>query len=113
MTLLGLTQFLFKLAFQGEGVGMFPNLIDTYQKDGRSTVDHLGYSNLSKLHEVARQQNLWWALAGSVRKPIVDELQVLGWMPDCFGVRGDVCSGTRTTRIAHNLVQAWCQRLLA
>ncbi|MAI31248.1 MAG: (5-formylfuran-3-yl)methyl phosphate synthase [Rubripirellula sp.] len=88
-------------------------LIDTYQKDGRSTVDHLGYSNLSKLHEVARQQNLWWALAGSVRKPIVDELQVLGWMPDCFGVRGDVCSGTRTTRIAHNLVQAWCQRLLA
>ncbi|MAI72660.1 MAG: hypothetical protein CMM01_17375 [Rhodopirellula sp.] len=88
-------------------------LIDTYQKDGRSTVDHLGYPKLSKLHQLARQQNLWWALAGSVRRSVVDELQTLGWMPDCFGVRGDVCSGTRTTRIAHDLVQAWCQRLVA
>jgi len=86
-------------------------LIDTYQKDGRSTVDHLGYSTLSKLHRVARQQGLWWTLAGSIRRSVVDELQTLGWMPDCFGVRGDVCSGTRTTRIAHELVQAWCQRL--
>lgn len=87
-------------------------LIDTYQKDGRSTVDHLGYPNLSKLHQFARQQNLWWTLAGSVRRSVVDELQMLGWMPNCFGVRGDVCSGTRTTRIAHDLVQAWCQRLI-
>ncbi|HBV63460.1 MAG TPA: hypothetical protein DEF45_10605 [Rhodopirellula sp.] len=88
-------------------------LIDTYQKDGRSTVDHLGYSKLKKLHQVARQQGLWWTLAGSIRIPVVDELQALGWMPDCFGVRGDVCSGTRTTKIAHELVQAWCQRLVA
>ena len=87
-------------------------LIDTYQKDGRSTVDHLGYSTLNKLHQVARQQGLWWTLAGSIRRPVVDELQALGWMPDCFGVRGDVCSGTRTTRISHDLVQAWCQRLV-
>ena len=86
-------------------------LIDTYQKDGRSTVDHLGYPALSKLHQVARQKNLWWTLAGSIRRPVVDELKALGWMPDCFGVRGDVCSGTRTTRISHDLVQAWCQRL--
>ncbi|MDC0288244.1 (5-formylfuran-3-yl)methyl phosphate synthase [Rubripirellula sp.] len=88
-------------------------LIDTYQKDGRSTVDHLGYPTLHKLHQVARQQGLWWTLAGSIRRPVVDELQALGWMPDCFGVRGDVCSGTRTTEIAHDLVQAWCQRLVA
>lgn len=88
-------------------------LIDTYQKDGRSTVDHLGYSTLKNLHQVARQQGLWWTLAGSIRRPVVDELRALGWMPDCFGVRGDVCSGTRETRIAHELVQAWCQRLVA
>ncbi|MCP4502445.1 MAG: hypothetical protein GY822_21035, partial [Deltaproteobacteria bacterium] len=87
-------------------------LIDTYQKDGRSTVDHLGYPTLNKLHRVARQQGLWWTLAGSICRPVVDELEALGWMPDCFGVRGDVCSGTRTTRISHDLVQAWCQRLV-
>lgn len=88
-------------------------LIDTYQKDGRSTVDHLGYKILSDLNQIARQQSLWWALAGSIRRPMVDELQALGWLPDCFGVRGDVCNGNRTTTIAHDLVQAWCQRLVA
>ncbi|MGB1814855.1 MAG: (5-formylfuran-3-yl)methyl phosphate synthase [Rubripirellula sp.] len=88
-------------------------LLDTYQKDGRSTVDHLDYPALSKLHAFSRQQGLWWVLAGSIRRPVVDELQTLGWMPDCFGVRGDVCAGPRTTRIAPELVQAWCQRLVA
>lgn len=88
-------------------------LIDTYQKDGRSTVDHLGYPTLGKLHEIARQQGLWWTLAGSIRMPVVDDLQTLGWMPDCFGVRGDVCTGARTASISRKLVQEWCHRIQA
>ena len=88
-------------------------LIDTYQKDGRSAVDHLGYQALTDLHQITRQHHLWWTLAGSIRMPVVDEFQRLGWLPDCFGVRGDVCVGTRTTRIAQDLVEAWCQRLMS
>lgn len=86
-------------------------LIDTYKKDGKSTVDHLGYEVLNDLHQIVGQQRQWWTLAGSIRRPVVDELQDLGWLPDCFGIRGDVCLGTRTTRVDHDLVQAWCKRL--
>jgi len=88
-------------------------LIDTYQKDGRSTIDHLGYQTLTDLHQITRQHHLWWTLAGSIRIPMVNEFQRAGWLPDCFGVRGDVCVGTRTTKIAPDLVQAWCQRLMS
>jgi len=86
-------------------------LIDTYIKDGRSTIDHLGCPSLGELQRLASQQQLWWALAGSIDASVVPLLDGLGWMPDCFGVRGDVCIGNRKTRISSLLVQAWCDRL--
>jgi len=86
-------------------------LIDTYIKDGRSTIDHMGYQSLGDLHRIACQQRLWWTLAGSIDASVVPVLHDLGWMPDCFGVRGDVCTGNRQTRISSPLVQAWCDRL--
>ena len=86
-------------------------LIDTYVKDGRSTIDHLGYQCLGELHGIACQQRLWWTLAGSIGASVVPVFEGLGWMPDCFGVRGDVCIGNRGTKISSQLVQTWCDRL--
>lgn len=86
-------------------------LIDTYTKDGKSTLDHLGHQGLTELYHITRQQKMWWTLAGSIRKSMIDELQRFGWLPDCIGIRGDVCIGDRASSISAELIQGWCQRL--
>jgi uncharacterized protein (UPF0264 family) len=82
-------------------------LIDTYEKDGRSTLDHLGISGLMRLAETARQGGLWWALAGSIRADHVRQLWQHDLLPDCFGVRGDVCEQGRTGRLCPERVKRW------
>ncbi len=37
-------------------------LIDTFTKDGRSTIDHLGFERLARLSQVALENRLWWCL---------------------------------------------------
>lgn len=82
-------------------------LIDTFEKDGRSTLDQLGIGGVMRLAEIARRGGLWWALAGSIRADHVSQLCHAGLIPDCFGVRGDVCEQDRTGSLCRERVRHW------
>ncbi|TWU54644.1 hypothetical protein Poly51_33630 [Rubripirellula tenax] len=82
-------------------------LIDTFTKDGRSTLDHLSIDRLTEISAIARDFGLWWALAGSIRHADVEKLNQSNVHPDCIGVRGDVCSGDRTSSLCRQKMQCW------
>ncbi len=67
-------------------------LLDTFSKDGQSSLRHLGVDRLSRFAASADQLGLWWALAGSVTLADVALLLAAGIVPNCFAVRGDVCA---------------------
>ena len=99
---------IFDLAAQ---VGLKTWLIDTFQKDGSSTVDHLTTSRLSGLAHQASNAGAQWVLAGSVRSQMVTALEENGVLPDLFGVRGDICDGPREGIVARKKVQSWLAML--
>jgi uncharacterized protein (UPF0264 family) len=86
-------------------------LLDTYRKDGRSSIEQLGMESLKRLAETAESQSLWWALAGSIRRTDPRRLDQNGIIPNCFGVRGDVCAGTREGTLQSERVRAWRSEL--
>lgn len=86
-------------------------LIDTFEKDGSSTLDHLPIDELRRLNRMAGAANMWWALAGSIRLEHVGQLSSDQVYPDCFGVRGDVCTTGRTSALSINRVLAWQEAL--
>ena len=100
----------FRLARQ---FGLRHCLLDTYRKDGRSSIEQLGWVSLRRLAETAESQNLWWALAGSIRRTDPRRLSRNGITPNCFGVRGDVCGGTREDGLQVEQVRAWRLKLNA
>lgn len=92
--------------------GLSRCLIDTYVKDGRSTIDHLGLGGVARLSEISRQKRIWWALAGSIRLDDVIGLtqqmkQADITPPHCYGVRGDVCDNGRGGRLLVDRVREW------
>ena len=87
-------------------------LVDTFCKNGRSTIDHLGIDALRDLQRTINQLNLWWALAGSLTDNLVAAICQQGVHPNCFGVRGDVCIGDRTGRLSADRIKAWKSKLL-
>ncbi len=90
-------------------------LIDTFVKDGRSTIDHLGIKQLQRLSQVASENKIGWALAGSIRLDNLKMLANRGIVPDCYGVRGDVCQGTRESELSAERVKQWkanCQQIV-
>ena len=86
-------------------------LIDTYIKDGQSTLQHLGIDGLTQLGSMAREAGLWWTLAGSIRLACVAELRQHDLVPDCFGVRGDVCQRGRTGTLSSDRIGLWKKSL--
>ncbi len=94
----------FRLAIEA---GFRRGLIDTFTKDGTSTVDHVGVEGLSRLAGVSRDAGLWWTLAGSIQVDAVRPLRQAGLEPDCFGVRGDVCQKGRTGTLSSDRVRVW------
>lgn len=82
-------------------------LIDTFAKDGRSTVDHLGFDRLRAISRWATEHKIWWALAGSIKLANVGELSDHHIFPHCFGVRGDVCDDLRTGTLCKQKIQNW------
>jgi uncharacterized protein (UPF0264 family) len=86
-------------------------LLDTWIKNGRSSLEILGPAAITCLAETAKEGGLWWALAGSLRLADVATLSRSGVMPDCFGVRGDVCQGARDRSLDPLRVQAWLDAL--
>jgi len=87
-------------------------LIDTYAKDGRSTIDHLGIDGIEQLSLIAKKNQLWWALAGSICLDQATTLYRHSLNPDCFGVRGDVCEGGRTGELSILRVRRWKEHCL-
>ena len=94
----------FQLAAQ---FGLRRCLIDTFTKDGRSTWDHLGPDGLLELQASARDSGLSWVLAGSIQRTHCRKIWDAGIFPDCFGVRGDICDGGRTTGVSPGRVADW------
>ena len=92
-------------------LGMKRCLIDTFVKDGRSTVDHLGANRLASLARQSSEAGLWWTLAGSIRVSCISQLRKQAVLPDCFGVRGDVCHRGRTSTLASERLAVWLELL--
>lgn len=92
-------------------------LLDTFGKNGSSSIDVLGTSRLAKFGTLAKQNSLWWSLAGSIRLPHLAELKQ-SWpdpqsSPDCLAVRGDVCQRDRQGTLCPERLQQWKQSLAA
>ncbi len=83
-------------------------LLDTFTKNGKSSLDHLSHQGLVDFSEAAKEHGLWWALAGSIQIEHLDELCV---MPDCLGLRGSVCTSDRMSEFSPQRCQEWVERL--
>ena len=88
-------------------------LLDTFTKDGRSSLQHLGLRRLSELDQLAKRLGIWWALAGSITQRDVALLSDSGIRPDCWAVRGDVCDRDRTGTLCEQRMKAWSEMLVA
>jgi uncharacterized protein (UPF0264 family) len=91
--------------------GMRRILIDTFTKDGRSSLDHLGIDGMREFAGAASQHGLWWSLAGSIGLPQIDQLATASIRPNCIGVRGAVCDGGRSQGLSARTCQELAQRL--
>lgn len=92
--------------------GLRYGLLDTFAKDGLSTIELLGEQRLRRIAENLRHQSFWWALAGSIKLEPFRRWLGGGRSPDCVALRGDVCSRDRTGRLRSRRIRCW-QRLLA
>ncbi len=93
-------------------IGLQRVLIDTFFKDGRSTLDHLSMSQLKELSQFAIAGSMEWSLAGSIKYSMIEKLEAAGIQPNCFAVRGDVCESGRTSGLSEQRLKLWCERLL-
>jgi uncharacterized protein (UPF0264 family) len=67
-------------------------LIDTFNKDGRSLINHLNHDVLAEMIHFAAEQCISVAVAGSLRKSEIPTLMKVG--ADVIGVRGAACKAT-------------------
>ncbi len=81
-------------------------LIDTYKKDGRSSLHALSTESLQRFAANA-EERLWWALAGSLNEESLGQLDELGIKPDCLGVRGQVCHQGRESNLSIDRCWLW------
>lgn len=84
-------------------------LIDTFTKDGRSSIDHLGTDRLRSLVAQARRRNCDVVLAGGVTSATLPVFVAIGARR--IGVRGGVCRGDRRSEIDSAEVARWANRL--
>jgi uncharacterized protein (UPF0264 family) len=73
-------------------------LIDTFEKGGRTLLDHLPLTDLSQFAERCRDAGIKLALAGSLSAEAISALRPL--RPDWFAVRGAACDGGREGRVS-------------
>jgi len=83
-------------------------LLDTHGKtDGRDSVAWMTEVRLARLAAMAQESGSRWVLAGSIRSETALSLARQGVRPDLFGVRGDVCDGSRGGRVVVDKVARW------
>jgi uncharacterized protein (UPF0264 family) len=78
-------------------------LLDTFQKDGRTLLDHVSLDRLSALAESCRRGGVQLALAGSLTLDAIRAVLPLG--PRWVAVRGAACEGGREGRICARRVR--------
>ncbi len=88
------------------GISMW--LVDTFTKNGRTAIDCLGNDTLEQIAHLAHHHNADWTLAGSIRLADLDRIRVT---PSRFGVRGDVCAGSRQGMLVPAKVLDWTTAL--
>ena len=88
-------------------VGLRRCLIDTFTKQGRSSIEWLGLPRLLRLAELCRELNLAWTLAGSIKLDHLPQLTSQAITPDLIGVRGDVCQHHRGGTLLPARVRQW------
>lgn len=92
--------------------GMRTWLVDTFDKTGGgNAATHLGAERLRDIERSARRCGASWVLAGSITSQTAEELLRQGIRPTFFGVRGDVCDGSRGGRVVAAKVSAWLELL--
>jgi uncharacterized protein (UPF0264 family) len=92
-------------------MGLRTWLLDTLEKDGRTTCDQMDHGSLDSIAARAREHQSRWVLAGSMQRTIATRLLDAGLVPDCFGVRGDVCDGNRVDGLSRDKVCGWLETL--
>ncbi len=88
-------------------------LLDTFGKDGKSTLDHLSLVELKGIAKLAARHQAKWVLAGSMRLGLLNAIVEASLMPDLIGVRGDVCEAAREGEISTDKVARWVKTLKA
>ncbi len=87
-------------------------LIDTFAKDGRSSVDHLGSDRLCLLRHATSLHGLSLMLAGSIRRAELGNWLQIANCPAGFGVRGDVCRNGREGELDAKKIRDWQEELV-
>jgi len=83
-------------------------LLDTLGKtDGRDSVAWMTESRLRRVAAMAHDSGSRWVLAGSIRSETALSLARQDVRPDLFGVRGDICDGSRGGRVVVAKVVRW------
>jgi len=78
-------------------------LVDTFDKAAGTLLDHLPLPALATIARQARAHNLKLALAGSLRREVLEQVAEL--LPDYIAVRGAVCEGARESSVSKQLVE--------
>lgn len=86
-------------------------LIDTFQKDGRSSMEHLGIETLQQFASTAARSRMWWSLAGSIDSKQIDLIAANQLRPNCIGVRTAACIGARTSAVSLEKCQQLHRRI--
>jgi hypothetical protein len=92
-----------------QSVGCRFLLVDTFEKNNKSTLEIFCRDELRQILQLAQQGEMTTALAGNLR--VADLARIDGLPLNLVAVRGAVCQGERTTRVAKNLVREFRTRL--
>lgn len=87
-------------------------LVDTFDKTaGRDSLNWLGFERLRDIQRMAERTRSRWVLAGSISRQTAIDVVGQGVRPHLFGVRGDVCDGSRTGQLVPAKVGRWLEWL--
>lgn len=71
-------------------------LLDTFVKDGKTTLDWISATKLTQLREIANRNGMLFALAGQLTSEHLPAVATI--RPDIFAVRGAVCEQSERRR---------------
>jgi uncharacterized protein (UPF0264 family) len=87
-------------------------MIDTAIKDGRNLFDSMNSDEIKDFINLAHEDGLQVALAGSIKRT---HLELLSWLnPDIIGVRGAICENEdRTSRLSESKMKEFITHTMA